>query len=292
MQMNLSFRPLFLWAKGNPPLQKGIDLAIILGSALFILWLGQFLINRFFEKRAKKAENGYFATIHSIFYSIFRIFVLFSALMDALRILGVNTSSILTAAGVGGIAIAFGAQKIIADIFTGITFLMNNELHLGDYVVLSGCEGTVVSMSLYRIRVQGYSGILYIIPNSSVEIISNYRKDPVFCDVTLALPNGFSLEKAKTLLEKVLDELYEKHSSLFLQKPSFMGIDAVNPFTYSYRINIRTLIGDSWSCQRMVREACLQALQKEGVFARLFDEPEALNMPTTSLRSIESRDHE
>lgn len=290
--MDLSFRPFFLKARQYPSLQKGIDLALILGSTLLILWLGQLLINRFFEKRVAKSENGYLATIHGIFYSVFRIFVLFSALMDALRIFGVNTTSILTAAGVGGIAIAFGAQKIIADIFTGFTLLMNNEIHVGDYVVLSGCEGTVVSMSLYRIRVQGYSGVLYIIPNSSVTIISNYRKDPVFCDVTLDLPNGFSLEKAKTLLEKVLEDLYEKHSALFLQKPSFMGIDALGSFTYSYRINVRTLIGDSWSCQRMVREACLQALQKEGVFARPSDEPPALQKLNIGPKSQESRDHE
>lgn len=264
--MIFSFNPLLSLTFENFTFDKILKLLIILAIAFLALKIGQYLINGFFKRRRQKDSDAKIATVHSVFYSVYRVIVIFFTIIAILNNFGVNTASVLTAAGVGGIAIAFGAQQLISDVFNGIVFLLNNDINIGDYVILSGCEGNVISMSLNRIKVQGYSGIIYIIPNSAVSVVSNYRNDPVFCDLTVEVPNSIPLARAKEILEPALDKLYEENKEVFLDKPFFMGLDAVNTFSYSYRINVHALLENSWSSQRLVRMACLEALQKEGSY--------------------------
>jgi small-conductance mechanosensitive channel len=87
--------------------------------------------------------------------------------------LGVDIAPLLAGAGIVGIAIGFGAQKLMQDVITGMFLLFENALRVGDAVVVSGLSGTVETLSIRNIWLRAPDGAVSIIPFGSVTSITN-----------------------------------------------------------------------------------------------------------------------
>jgi small conductance mechanosensitive channel len=98
------------------------------------------------------------------------------ALILALAQLGLDVAPLLAGAGVVGIAIGFGAQKLVQDIITGIFIQLENAVNEGDQVDLAGLSGSVERVSIRSIRLRAADGTLHIIPFSSVTTVSNHSR--------------------------------------------------------------------------------------------------------------------
>ena len=103
------------------------------------------------------------------------IFV-FAALMIMSQI-GVNTAPLLAGAGVVGIAIGFGSQKLVQDVITGLFLLLENAMQVGDTVALAGLTGTVENLSIRTIRLRALDGAVHVIPFSAVTTVTNSTRD-------------------------------------------------------------------------------------------------------------------
>ena len=93
--------------------------------------------------------------------------VVFAGLM-VLSEIGINIAPLLAGAGIIGVAIGFGSQKLVQDLITGIFLLLENAMQVGDWVTVSGLSGTVENLSVRTIRLRAGDGSVHIIPFSAV----------------------------------------------------------------------------------------------------------------------------
>ncbi len=91
--------------------------------------------------------------------------------------IGVNIAPLLAGAGVIGIAVGFGSQKLVQDLITGLFLLLENAMQVGDVVTLGGLTGTVEALSIRTIRLRALDGCVHIIPFSAVTTVTNQTRD-------------------------------------------------------------------------------------------------------------------
>jgi small-conductance mechanosensitive channel len=124
-----------------------------------------------------------------------RLVVLVLGLLVLLDSLGVQITPIVTALGVGGLAVALALQDTLSNLFAGVHLLADQPIRVGDYVKLSeGVEGTVVDVGWRSTRIRMLQNNVVIVPNQTVarSIITNYD----FPDRRLALPIRFAVSYA------------------------------------------------------------------------------------------------
>ena len=86
--------------------------------------------------------------------------------LTALSEIGVNVAPLLAGAGIVGIAIGFGSQKLVQDVITGLFLLLENTVQVGDNVSVSGLTGTVENVSIRTIRLRAGDGAVHIVPSA------------------------------------------------------------------------------------------------------------------------------
>src|SRR6056297_3443006 len=128
-------------------------------------------------------------------------------LMFVLAEIGLDIAPLLASAGVLGLAIGFGAQKMVQDIITGIFIQFENAMNVGDVVTVSGTTGTVERLTIRSVSLRDLHGVFHIIPFSSVDMVSNYVKDYGYfvCDMGVAYREN--VEEAKQAMLDAFAEL-------------------------------------------------------------------------------------
>ena len=100
---------------------------------------------------------------------------------------GVNIAPLLAGAGVVGIAVGFGSQKLVQDLITGLFLLLENAMQVGDIVTLGGQSGTVEALSIRTIRLRALDGAVHIIPFSAVTTVTNQTRDFSYAVVDISV---------------------------------------------------------------------------------------------------------
>src|SRR5690606_1629021 len=107
-------------------------------------------------------------TLASLLKSVGFYTVFFVAGMMVLESIGINTASLLAAAGVAGLAIGFGAQNLVKDVVSGFFILFEGQFRVGDYVGIGNVEGVVEQTGLRTTWIRSFGGEVHIIPNGEV----------------------------------------------------------------------------------------------------------------------------
>lgn len=221
----------------------------------FIRWA----IKSLMQTRLPNVNEGKKNTILTALLSVIKFVMYFLAISLSLWLFGINTAAILTAAGIGGIALAFGAQTIIQDLFKGVFLLAEDQFNVGDFVKLGGVTGTVEALGLRTTKIRDYSGALHIIPNSEINLVTNYSHAPQKADVTLSVNYTIPIGE----LEKVIQRATEKMDKEgFVDMPSFVGVTETERFYYKVLITASTKPGLQWEGSRRLRRALLEELQQ------------------------------
>ena len=170
------------------------------------VWLVSRLADRGFEhevsRRRTTGRGG--ESILLLVQRFNRIVLLIIALVAALALLGVNVKTTLAGLGIGGLAIALGAQKTLENIIGGVSLLMDKAVHAGDFCEIGGKLGTVEDIGLRSLKVRTLDQNLLVVPNSMLAQMSfqNMKARP-----KLLISQNFSLriETRSDQLRSVLD---------------------------------------------------------------------------------------
>ena len=132
-------------------LGKLLKILIIIIAIKIVISLTNKLIDK--ALRNKKGNNIFISnrranTIGEVLKKIVKYVLYFIGIMMILEMFNVNTTSILATAGIGGLAIGFGAQSLVKDIITGFFILFEDQYAVGDYVKIESLEGTVEELGL------------------------------------------------------------------------------------------------------------------------------------------------
>lgn len=112
-------------------------------------------------------------TLTNVLGDLLRVIILGIGITTILSQLGIDLGPLLVAAGIGGIAIGFGAQSLVKDVISGFFILLENQVRVGDVVALAGVSGVVEDVGLRTITLRDFSGNVQIVPNGTIATVTN-----------------------------------------------------------------------------------------------------------------------
>ncbi len=185
-------------------------------------------------------------------------------LMFVLAEIGLDIAPLLASAGVLGLAIGFGAQKMVQDIITGIFIQFENAMNVGDVVTVGGVTGTVERLTIRSVSLRDLQGVFHIIPFSSVDMVSNYVKDYGYfvCDMGVAYREN--IEEAKQAMLDAFAELKgdQDQADGILDDLEWFGLNSFGDSAVMLRARIKCVPGRQWGIGRAYN----------GVLKKVFDD--------------------
>ena len=178
------------------------------------------------------------------------IFV-FAALM-VLSQIGVNTAPLLAGAGVVGIAIGFGSQKLVQDVITGLFLLLENAMQVGDTVSLAGLTGTVETLSIRTIRLRAQDGSVHLIPFSAVTTVTNQTRDYAYAVLDVTAGYNEEPDHIAGVLRDVAGEMRAdpRWHDAVEDDIDIQGVDKFMDNAWVLRARVRTTPSERWAVQR------------------------------------------
>ncbi len=166
--------------------------------------------------------------------------------------IGVNIAPLLAGAGVIGLAIGFGSQKLVQDIITGLFLLLENAMQVGDVVTLGGMSGTVENLSIRTIRLRSVDGSVHIVPFSAVTTVTNMSRDFGYAVVDVSVGLNEDSDRIATLLRDVAAEMRAEDAwrSAVLADLDVLGVEKFLANAWVMRVRVRTTPGQRWAVGR------------------------------------------
>ena len=191
--------------------QITIGVVLIIGFN-WLLWRILQQLSRRVRERAIYAGRTGTGSVMLLGERILKALILILAIFLILSTLGFNMTTALAGLGIGGIAIAFAAQKTLENLFGGISLLGDEVIHVGDICRFGDRTGTVEDISLRSTRIRTPERTELSIPNGSlatmnVENLS--RRDKILFNTKLGLRYETSPDQLRYLLAQIRRLFYE-----------------------------------------------------------------------------------
>ena len=208
-------------------------------------------------------------TVTSVLTSVGVFIIFFVAALEVLALLGLNLGPMLASAGIAGLAIGFGAQTLVHDFINGFFILLENQYDIGDTIRVAGVKGTVERMSLRNTVLRDEDGTVHIVPNSSIQIVSNNTRDWSQLALRVVVAYSEPSDKVVKLLTEIGEEV--RHDPAYaddvvsdIQVP---GIDRVGSGEAEYLMLIKTRPNKQYAVSRELRRRIKECFEKNNVQA-------------------------
>ena len=211
------------------------------------------------EKRAR--------TLGNILRKVSGIGMLTVAVLMILRELGVDIAPIITAAGIGGLAIGFGAQNLVRDVISGFFMLMENQIRVGDVVRINGTGGLVEDINLRTTVLRDLEGTVHVFPNGSITSVSNMTKEwsRAVIDVGVAYKEDvdYVIDVLKQIGEELLND--REYGPLIVEAPEVLGLDSFGDSAVVIKTMITTKPLKQWAVGREFRRRVKKKFDELGI---------------------------
>jgi small-conductance mechanosensitive channel len=186
---------------------------------------------------------------------------------------GVPVTTLVAPATIAGVALGFGAQRVVQDILAGFFIITERQYGFGDLIRISalgsttGVTGTVEDVTLRVTNLRTVDGEVVIIPNGQINQVTNLSRDWARAVVDVPLPATADISHVNGILQTVGQEAYEDDTlrPLMLDAPTVMGVERIEVESFSIRVVARTLPGKQFVVSRVLRARIATALQVEGI---------------------------
>lgn len=214
-------------------------------------------------RRFKRVDYRVRDTIVGLITTITRIVFVLMAVFTVLDSVGINTSSLLATAGVGGVAIGFGAQTLVKDVISGFFILTEGQYFVGDDVVIEGVSGMIEEFGIRTTRIRDYdTGAIHIIPNGTITHVENRSMVEQQSRINIDVPEKYPIPKVYADITEILSG-YKKDRRI-ISEPEVRGLmDA--PERYN-RIQVYTEVQKEtlYAFNRDMRSFLLEGLEDKG----------------------------
>ena len=151
----------------------------------------------------------------------------FIAILMILGELGIQLGPLLATAGIGALAIGFGAQSLVKDVISGFFILLENQYRIGDAIEVAGVSGLVESVSLRKTVLRDLEGRVHTIPNGAIKIVSNLSKEWARSVLDVNVSYRENIDQVIDLLSEIGQELgsEEPYRSAILEPLQILGVE-------------------------------------------------------------------
>ena len=188
--------------------------------------------------QVKRAE-----TLSHVVRDVGRMAIMAVSALMILSELGLNLGPLLAAAGIGGLAVGFGAQNIVKDVLSGFFILLEDSIGVGDVVEIAGVGGLVEEVRLRTIRLRDLSGNVHVVPNGSVDKVKNMTKDYSYYLFDLGVAYREDVDEVMAVVQEIAEGLRadESFAADILEPLEMLGVDQFADSAVIIKCRIKTI---------------------------------------------------
>lgn len=252
---------------------SGLRIALVAIVSLLVVRVATTLIRRFEAavsqgegldalERAKRAR-----TLGAVVESVVMVLVGGVALLTILRELDVDIRPVLTAAGIGGLAIGFGAQTLVKDVISGFFLLLENQVRVGDVAVINGTGGLVEAINLRTIVLRDLEGVVHVFPNGSITSLANRTREYSYAVLNVGVAYKEDVDRVMAVLRDVGAGLAgdPAFAGSILAPLEVLGIDEFADSQVTIKLRIKTVPLKQWEVARELRRRIKKAFDVAGI---------------------------
>lgn len=213
------------------------------------------LVVSIFTRKGHRSE-----TIGNLLKSVVQYLAGIIAIFLILSAWGVQTPTLLAGAGIVGLAISFGAQSLIEDIFSGLFIIFEKQFSVGDVVQLGDFRGVVREIGIRITKFEDLNGDIKIINNSDIRGVINTSASlsPAICDISISYDED--VERVEQIIKENLSAIKENIPQI-VEGPFYFGVEKLADSSVVLRIVAKT--------EELHKRSVLRGLNRE--MKMLFD---------------------
>jgi small conductance mechanosensitive channel len=214
------------------------------------------------DERLKRAQ-----TLGALVQNTANAAIIGIALLMVLNELNINVLPMLTGAGIAGVALGFGAQWLVRDLIAGFFLILEDQIRVGDSVVINGQGGTLEAVNLRTLVLRDVEGAVHIFPNGAVNTLANKTRDYAFALVDLAVDFREDSDRVIRILRETADALQaEPAFASAIQEPlEVLGIEGFRDGQTLIRARMKTVPQRQAEVGRELRRRLRIALDAAGI---------------------------
>ncbi len=188
-------------------------------------------------------------------------------ILIVLSSLGVNIGPLLAGAGVVGLAVGFGAQKLVSDILSGFFFLLDDAFRVGEYIKTGSIQGTVESITLRNVMLRHHLGMLQVVPHSDLGAVTNFMRGGMVIKFPLEFPYDTDIDKVRKIIKQVGQDMMEDEemADAFLQPLKSQGVYNISNSVMVIRVKFTAKPGKQFLIKREAFRLITEALKARGI---------------------------
>jgi small-conductance mechanosensitive channel len=206
-------------------------------------------------------------TLLPLFRAFAFILIVVVITLSVLSSFGVDIGPLLAGAGIVGIAVGFGAQSLVKDIFSGIFFLIDDAFRIGEYISFGSLRGEVEGISIRSLRLRHHRGPVHTVPYGEIRSITNYSRDWVIMKLRIGVKYGTDIDKVRKLIKKLGQEMLADpdYGHLLLEPPKSQGILEFGDYAIIIRVKFKTKPREEFVIRRVLNERLKKLFEANGI---------------------------
>lgn len=243
-------------------------IAVALVILLALLKRGMSKLRRLYEGTLPgPAEIQRAHTLTHIVRDAARIVIFIVGVMMILSELGIDLKPLLAAAGLGGLAIGFGAQSLVKDLISGFFILLENSIRVGDVVEVAGIGGIVEQIELRAVRLRDLSGNVHVVPNGVIDKVKNMTYDYSYYLFEVRVAYREDVDAVMALLHEIADELRRdpRFADHILEPLDMLGVDQFADSAVIIQCRIKTRPIQQWLVGREMNRRIKKTFDAKGI---------------------------
>jgi small conductance mechanosensitive channel len=204
------------------------------------------------RREAQAARSARLRTLMPLIRTTLAITVVVVAGLMVLSEIGVNIAPLLAGAGIVGVAIGFGSQKLVQDVITGVFLLLENTMQVGDVVKVGDQSGVVESLSVRTIRLRTEDGSVVVMPFSAVTTVINMTRDYSRAVISVNVAANEDVDRVIDTMRAIVKEMREEDawSAIILDDLEVFGLDRITDTALQIKCRIMCTPFGRWPVGR------------------------------------------
>lgn len=234
---------------------KIIQAARITTVILVFTTAGLAALNRAFHKNQRQI------TVVRLINNMVKCVATVIIIIAVLALWGIDTTALITGAGVLTLIVGLGMQSLISDVVAGLFIVLENEFNVGDIVTIDGFRGTVVSIGIRTTKLDAL-GNIKIVNNSDIRGVLNQTVNPSTAKSLIDIEYGESLERVEEIVKTKLPDIKVEG---VLGSISYDGVAALGASGVTLQFTALCNEGDIFAVQREMNKRLKTMLDENGV---------------------------
>ena len=214
-----------------------------------------------------RAQSKRVDTLTHIVRDVARVVILFVGMTMILSEGGVDLKPLLAAAGLGGLAIGFGAQSLVKDLISGFFILWEDSVRIGDVVEVAGVAGVVEEVELRTIKLRDVSGNLHVVPNGVIDRVKNLTKDYSYSVLDIGVAYRENVDEVMGELQEIAKEVRRdaRFADDILEPLEMLGVDQFKDSAVMIKCRIKTEPHKQWRVGREMNRRIKNRFDAKGI---------------------------